>query len=80
MLEVDMIENPEREQACVDMQILLGYLSRDMREMALALGPEKAGYEIEMIRLSERMWCVQDYKVGALDKAGRTDEKDLPQR
>lgn len=70
MLEVDMIENPEREQACVDMQRLLRNLSRDMREMALALGPEKAGYEIEMTRLAERMWwCVQDYKVGALDKS-----------
>lgn len=70
MVKVGHDENPEREQACADMQRMLDYLSRNMRERALALGPGEAGYEIEMTRLAERMWwCVQDYKVGALDKA-----------
>lgn len=64
------MEKTYRDMACEDLQKTLHKLANDHRAIALALGPEYADYEVEMIRLAERMWwCVQDYKVGALDKA-----------
>lgn len=59
------MEKTYRDMACDDLQKTLHKLANDHRSLALALGPECAGYEIEMVKLAERMWCVQDYKVKA---------------
>lgn len=61
-----MLEKTYRDLACEDLQKTLHKLANDHRALALALGPEDAGYEVEMVRLAERMWwSVQDYKVKA---------------
>lgn len=60
------MEKTYRDMACDDLQKTLHKLANDYRALALALGPECAGYEIEMVKLAERMWwCVQDYKAKA---------------
>lgn len=50
------MEKTYRDMACEDLQKTLHKLANDHRAIALALGPEYAAYEAEMIRLAERMW------------------------